>query len=119
MSDRDRRLAGAFDALREEEARRAPPLADVLAGAAEKRRARRVARARGAAVTLLAAAVLVFALTRTVDQPPAGRLADDLMATSGLWRAPTDVLLQRRATPLWRDATSRWLRVRELARDDG
>lgn len=97
----DDELRAAFEALRTENETRAPGFETTLVRA-RRRRAKRRARVAGAAAVAVAATVL-FVTTRSIDRSPLdGALAAELLASNGLWRAPTDFLLEDRAEPLWR-----------------
>ena len=100
MSGDDQSLQRAFDALKNEDAARSPEFASLMSRA--RVRERRLRRTRVTSVTLAAiAATMLFVTTRSVERPPAGALAAELIASEGRWRGPTDFLLDRGPEPLW------------------
>lgn len=98
MSDHDRSLESAFEALRAGDAERTPEFGPMLsrARARDKRR-----RARVAGATLVAIAATVVFVTSRSGERPSGALAAELIASEGIWRGPTDFLLERGRDPLW------------------
>jgi len=100
MNDEDRSLRPVFDALKSEDADRAPEFAATMSRVRNREHHRR--RARAGAVTFIAiAATMVVVMSRSVGREPAGTLAAELIASEGMWRGPTDFLLQRGPEPLW------------------
>jgi len=113
----DRELREAFGALREDEARQVPDFARTMARVRDRgsrrhddrpdRQTRPFPRTgRIAALALAAAAVLIITI-RSIDLgPPPRDLGAELLAARGVWRGPTDFLLEDRSSPLWESTTN-------------
>ena len=97
----DDALRDIFRALRTEESRSAPEFeAMLLRGRARRKRQRLQI---GGAATIAIAAMALFVTLRSVDRSAeSGALAAEVLTSHGLWRAPTDFLLEGRRHPLWR-----------------
>lgn len=101
MSRDDGSLEHAFDALKSAEAARSPDFA-LLMARTRARQSRRRRRRAGGVTLLAAAATMVFVSIRSLEREPSGTLAAELISSAGMWRAPTDFLLERGSDPLWR-----------------
>ena len=96
----DGALRDAFQALKRHEGDRAPGFeATLIRGRA--RRAKRRARGAGIAAVALTAAALFVTARSTDRSADSGTLAAQLLASHGVWRGPTDFLLDGRRDPLW------------------
>lgn len=93
-------LESAFRALERQDAGRVPDFGSTL-DRARTRRTRRRARVAGIGAGALAIAALWVGLVSN-DSFGDSNLADELIASQGIWRAPTDFLLDGRRTPLWK-----------------
>jgi len=101
MSGDDRSLRRAFDVLKSEDADRTPEFTATMSRVRARASRRRRIQAGGATVIAIAATT-VFAMGRSLDRQPSGALAAKLIASEGMWRGPTDFLLERGPEPLWR-----------------